>query len=168
MEVLPPEIWIDSPLYRGVQASSHGRIRVLPRIGLMPHGGKRTYETKPTFGCITSAKKGARHVYFGRQIKAIGNVKVHRAVCSAFHGKPPFPKAVVIHRNENGLDNRPPNVRWGTQKENLNMPRFKDCNTRANKVAVRKGLKDAPKTADIYCGLQQLLQVLDERSKKAA
>lgn len=165
---LPPEEWRDTPLYPGVQASTHGRIRVLPRPGIMPHGGKRTYETKPTFGCITSAAKGARHVYFGRQIKAIGNVKVHRAVCSAFHGPPPFPKAVVIHENENGLDNRPSNVRWGTQKENLNMPRFKQYNERAKKVLVRKGSKDAPKTADIYCGLPQLLQILDERAKKAA
>lgn len=168
MDDLPPEVWRDTPLYPGVQASSHGRIRVRPRPGVMPHGGKRTYETKPTFGCITSAKKGARHVYFGRRIKGVGNVKVHRAVCSAFHGEPPFPGAVVIHKNENGLDNRPENIRWGTQKENLNMPRFKEYNRQAKKVLVRKGLKDAPKTADIYCGLPQLLDILAGRSRKAA
>lgn len=56
--------------------------------------------------------------------KKFGNVKIHRLVCEAFHGPPPFPNAVVIHFNENALDNRPENLRWGTQKENLNMPGF--------------------------------------------
>ncbi len=129
----------------------------------MPHGGLRTYETQPTFGCITSASANARHVYFGWHTRGVGNIKVHRAVCSAFHGLPPTPGAVVIHVNENSLDNRPENVRWGTQKENLNMPRFKQYNRKAKKWAVHKGLKDAPKTADIYCGLPQLLSELSER-----
>jgi hypothetical protein len=31
---------------------------------------------------------------------------------------------VVLHLNEDALDNRPENLRWGTQKENLNMPKF--------------------------------------------
>lgn len=120
MEYLPEEIWHDSFLYPSLQASSHGRIRVLPRTGMMPNGGTRKYETKPTFGCVTTANKNALHRYFGRYIKSIGNIKVHRAVCSAFHGQPPFDGAVVIHINENGLDNRPINLKWGSQKENLN------------------------------------------------
>jgi hypothetical protein len=53
-----------------------------------------------------------------------GSMKVHRLVCEAFHGPPPFEKAVVIHIDENALNNRPENLRWGTQKENMNMPGF--------------------------------------------
>ena len=53
-----------------------------------------------------------------------GNIKVHQAVCEAFHGPRPFPNAVVIHLNENGLDNSAGNLKWGTQKENLNAERF--------------------------------------------
>lgn len=67
----------------------------------------------------------------GVSSKFFGNIKVHRAVCEAFHGSPPFPNAVVIHLNENALDNRPENLKWGTQKENLNMPGFiKYCKSR--------------------------------------
>lgn len=67
----------------------------------------------------------------GAYSKFFGNIKIHRAVCEAFHGLPPFPNAVVIHLNENALDNRPENLKWGTQKENLNMPGFiKYCQSR--------------------------------------
>jgi hypothetical protein len=161
--MIPEEVWKESPLYPGVIASSHGRIRTEVRFVPLPNGGERPCETKPTFGCITSANKTARHVYFGRYIKGVGNVKVHRAVCSAFHGPPPDEKCVVIHVNENGLDNRPENVRWGSQKENLNMPSFKEYNRRAKKVLVGRGDEMAPKTSDIYPGLPHFISLIRER-----
>lgn len=51
--------------------------------------------------------------------------KVHQLVCEAFHGPKPFDGAVVIHLDENALNNRPENLKWGTQKENLNMPKHR-------------------------------------------
>ena len=58
-------------------------------------------------------------------------MKVHQLVCDAFHGPKPFDGAVVIHINEDGLDNRAENLKWGTQKENLNMPKFLEyCRSR--------------------------------------
>jgi hypothetical protein len=51
--------------------------------------------------------------------------KVHQLVCEAFHGPKPFSTAVVIHLDEDGHNNRPENLKWGTQKENLNMPKYK-------------------------------------------
>lgn len=74
---------------------------------------------------MTRARKSASHVYRGIYCKFFGNIKVHQAVCEAFHGPRPFDGAVVIHLDENGLNNRPENLRWGTQKENLNMPKVK-------------------------------------------
>jgi hypothetical protein len=166
MKNLPKEIWRESPLYPTVLASSHGRIKRSPREGAMPHGGRRFYETKPTFGCITSASKNARHVYFGRHIKGVGNVKVHRAVCSAFNGPPPFENAVVMHLNENSLDNRPDNLAWGTQKQNLNSSRFKQYNRDSKKTLVRKDPRSAPKTSDIYVGIPHLVAVIREREAR--
>lgn len=60
----------------------------------------------------------------GLYSKRFGNMKVHRLVCEAFHGPAPSKRSVVIHLDEDATNNRPENLRWGTQKENLNMPGF--------------------------------------------
>lgn len=44
--------------------------------------------------------------------------RVHTLVAGAFLGPPPFPGAMVRHKNDNRLDNRPENLVWGTSKEN--------------------------------------------------
>lgn len=90
----------------------------------MPYGGWRTYMPAPTYGHKRKASKTARHEYYGLFHKERGNLKIHRLICEAFHGPAPFPKAVVIHLDEDALNNRPENLKWGTQKENLNMPKF--------------------------------------------
>jgi hypothetical protein len=97
---------------------------------------------RPTYGRLTKASRTAKHSYYGYYCKRIGNVKVHRAVCEAFHGVPPFEGAVVIHQNENAHDNHPINLKWGTQKENLNMPGFLSyCRSRLGENSpVIKGL----------------------------
>jgi len=91
----------------------------------MHQGGYRLYEPVPTAGVETRACKGASHAYLNISSQKFGNMKVHRMVCEAFHGAPPFTGAVVIHLDENALNNRPENLKWGTQKENLNMPKIK-------------------------------------------
>ncbi len=50
--------------------------------------------------------------------------KVARLVCEAFHGSAPSGKPVCMHLDEYSRNNRPDNLRWGTQKENLNAPGF--------------------------------------------
>lgn len=44
---------------------------------------------------------------------------VHRAVAIAFIGPPPSPTHQVAHGDNNGLNNRPENLRWATQAENM-------------------------------------------------
>jgi hypothetical protein len=82
------------------------------------------YTTEPVLGVKRAAKKGAAHVYLGLWTRRFGNMKVHQLVCEAFHGPKPFDRAVVIHRDEDALNNKPCNLKWGTQKENLNAPGF--------------------------------------------
>lgn len=137
------EIWKPVPSRPGVMASSLGRIKLPETIQKMPNGGERIYKTKPVFGSVCRASKGARHEYRNVLSSKFGNLKVHRLVCEAFHGPPPFEKAVVIHLDENGLNNNSENLKWGTQKENLNMPKFIEyCKSRTgeNSPAV-KGMK---------------------------
>lgn len=119
------EIWKPVPSLPGVMASSEGRILLPPRHAPLPNGGVRLYLPKPTHGTITRAKKGAQHEYRNYWARHFGNIKVHQAVCEAFHGPRPFPAAVVIHKDENGLNNDPDNLKWGTQKENLNAIGFR-------------------------------------------
>jgi hypothetical protein len=111
----------------------------------MPNGGIRVYEPKPTYGVKASASKTARHVYMGVYNKFFGNMKVHRLVCEAFHGPAPEGLPVVIHLDEDATNNRPENLKWGTQKENLNMPGFIEyCRSRTGENSPRaKGRRSA-------------------------
>lgn len=118
------EVWKDVPSRPGIKASSWGRICLPPRQAKMPNGGVRVYTPKPTYGTKTKARKEAVHICMGYQSKFYGNMKIHRLVCEAFHGPAPEGKPVVIHIDEDATNNRPENLRWGTQKENLNMPKF--------------------------------------------
>ncbi len=129
------EIWKPIPSRPGMMASSWGRVLLPSSKITMPKGGEREYHPKPTYGGIYKASKTARHKYRGLfNAKAGGNMKVHRLVCEAFHGPPPFLGAVVIHLDEDALNNKPSNLRWGTQKENLNMPKFLEyCRSRLGK-----------------------------------
>jgi HNH endonuclease len=118
------EIWKSVPSKPEILVSSFGRIQLPSRMAQMPHGGWREYNPKPTFGFRTKASKNARHVYMGMYNKFFGNMKIHRLVCEAFHGPAPIGKPVVLHLDENAENNRPENLRWGTQKENLNAAGF--------------------------------------------
>jgi hypothetical protein len=111
------------PSIPGALASSEGLIKLPECSSLMPHGGLRHYKTKWVAGGKRRASKTARHTYLAVLYRG-KNYKIHRLVCEAFHGPAPSPASVVIHLDENALNNRPENLRWGTQKENLNMPGF--------------------------------------------
>lgn len=126
------EIWKPVPSEPGVLASSLGRILQAPGYAPLPNGGYRAYLPEPRFGQVSKARKNAKHTYMHVMLKRYGDGprqqprKVHQLVCEAFHGPKPFANAVVIHLDENAHNNRPENLKWGTQKENLNMPKFKE------------------------------------------
>lgn len=107
----------------GALVNDLGQIKLPEVKAKMPSGVFRLYKTKWKWGVKTKASKSARHQYYGLMYRG-KNYKMHRIICKAFHGPPPEGKNVVIHINENALDNRPENLKWGTQKENLNMPGF--------------------------------------------
>ena len=49
----------------------------------------------------------------------IGNERVHRIVCTAFHGEPEGARNVVDHIDTNHGNNRPENLHWVTRMENI-------------------------------------------------
>ena len=126
----------------GAMANNLGQIKLPESEAKMPNGGVRSYKTKWVCGTKNKASKTARHEYFGLIYKG-KNYKVHRLICEAFHGPSPQGKPVVIHLNENALDNRPENLKWGTQKENLNMPGFiAYCRSRKGENSPRRKSKN--------------------------
>jgi hypothetical protein len=112
------EVWRDVPSVPGILVSSDGRVMYAPHREPMPNGGTRSYGGQPTFGVWN--KQDARFIVVIRGVTH----KVARLVAEAFHGPPPFDGAVVMHADENATNNRPSNLRWGTQKENLNADGF--------------------------------------------
>ena len=118
------EVWRDVPSYPEIEASSLGRVRKKPTTAVMPNGGIRVYVGKPKKGYVSRSSRSARHEYLSVHFRDTGTIKVHQAVCEAFHGLKPFSEAVVIHIDEDALNNEFTNLRWGTQKENLNAPGF--------------------------------------------
>ena len=134
--------WKPIPSIPGAYANDLGQIKLPEAKAKMPHGGERIYKTKPVYGVKRRASKTARHEYFGILYRG-KNYKIHRLLCEAFHGPPPPDLPVVIHKDENALNNKPDNLKWGTQKENLNMPGFiAYCRSRTGKNSPTvKGLK---------------------------
>lgn len=128
-DVLKTEFWKTVPSYPQVLVSNYGRVLPQSRYAPLPNGGYRIYTPKPVFGQISRAGRSARHERLITMIKGTNKqipVKVHSLVCEAFHGPRPDEKAVVIHINENAFDNRAENLRWGSQRENMNMQKMKE------------------------------------------
>lgn len=101
-----PEEWRPIPGYPGYEASSLGRIRSLDRWSAQ---GLRKGRV------LAPSRAGPyEHVHFAPG----GSVKVHIAVCLAFHGKKPSPKHEVAHWDNDGSNNRKDNLRWASSAEN--------------------------------------------------
>jgi hypothetical protein len=116
------EVWKTVGSKPWIEASSFGRVRASYDIA-MPRGGVRRRTVSATPGYSVSP---VRNSDYRRCIIRIHGktLKVHRLVCEAFHGPAPKGRTLVLHKNEDGTDNRPANLFWGTQEENLNAPGF--------------------------------------------
>ncbi len=118
------EVWLVSPRLPAYEVSNWGRVRKIPYSAPMPNGGFRKYGGVPHYG-QDSGEGRMIFVYKGK------TYKVHQLVCEAFNGPKPEASQVCIHLDENYKNNRPENLAWGTQKENLNAPKFLEyCKSR--------------------------------------
>jgi hypothetical protein len=116
------EVWRDIPSVPQMEASSFGRVRLKPYT---TRAGRHYANPKPRWGTEQKSAPGREGIPKRRIIYIVGLKKtfnVARLVCEAFHGPQPVDKPLALHLDENPSNNRPGNLRWGTQKENLNMP----------------------------------------------
>lgn len=132
------ETWRSVPSFTGLLVSSLGRIMVERHRKRMPNGGWRIHGGTPTFGVWDKHKRRFVYRLRGR------SMRVAVLVCEAFHGKAPADKPYCLHRDERSQNNKPTNLCWGTQKENLTAPGFiAYCHSRtgANNPRVKGRLK---------------------------
>lgn len=168
MNNLPVEEWRVVPSVPSLEASSHGRVRVIPFVGTMPYGGARNYGGYEYFGNLRKSSRDARHMYFATVVKG-KNVKIHFAVCEAFNGKNPSGLSGVRHLNENSLDNRPANLCWDDQKTNMNDPNIKSFHSR--RVSPKSGdtRSKREKRYGIYDSIEDIgLMQRELRARRAA
>lgn len=117
------EIWRDIPEWGGFyQASDQGRIKSLARN--YKYRGYNVFYLGEIKEKILKQSKD-RLGYLNVKLYQYGAPKtkgVHGLIALAFPEicGTPFPGAVVNHLNEDKTDNRPCNLRWCTQKENVN------------------------------------------------
>ncbi len=111
-----PEIWKRIPSLPGLMASNKGRIMVAPYFGPLPNGGSRRYGGT----AVKGQWDGTRLIYVFKG----KTYKVARLVCETFNGPAPVGKPNCLHDDENSRNNEPSNLKWGTQKENMNAPGF--------------------------------------------
>ena len=113
------EIWKDIEGYEGLyQVSNMGNVKSLGRYRKTKHNGVAWLKEK-----IMKPKIGKNGYY---EISLMKNGKhkshiIHRLVAKAFIPNPEN-KPCIDHINTNRFDNRIENLRWCTQKENLNNP----------------------------------------------
>lgn len=129
------EIWKPIPGYGGhYEASSMGRIRVLPRVIVKPHsntGEMREFHYAGRVLNPAKRKGGYLSVTLGIDGKD-HTCSVHRLVLMAFGG--PCPDGMVCcHNNGDASDNRPENLRWDTPYNN-NQDRKKHGNYAAGET----------------------------------
>ena len=94
------------------------------RKGIVEYGGKGSRVRKLVIRYndgINSSNPYGRIVYpaFEWETCDSHNLRVSRLVCSSYHGPAPFEGAVVDHIDGNKHNNRPDNLEWVTQSENL-------------------------------------------------
>lgn len=94
------------------------------RKGIVEYGGKGSRVRKLVIRYndgTNSSNPYGRIVYpaFEWETCDSHNLRVSRLVCSSYHGPAPFEGAVVDHIDGNKHNNRPDNLEWVTQAENL-------------------------------------------------
>lgn len=139
------EEWRPVPTLQHIEASSLGRVRYV---------GPNVRKTKT--GHVLpqrSDDKGYKNVNVpcldGDGPATRRTMKVHRLVSMAFHGPEPLSnqRMVVGHLDDDPANNRPDNLRWMTQRDNLNAPGYRakqraktfSPETRAKLSAMKRG-----------------------------
>jgi hypothetical protein len=87
----------------------------------MPRGGWRWYGGVRYPGAWEPRQRRFIIRYAGK------THKVHRLICEAFNGPPPFPGAMVVHVDKDARNNRAENLKWGDGSQRTWAARRRRC-----------------------------------------
>lgn len=98
------------------EVSSHGRVRRLPVRVIRADGREVTSQS----GIRKAQPNNSGHLILRLTRPGTPGVmkQVHRLVCEAFHGPAPEGKNLVLHWDDDPLNNTPENLRWGDLSDN--------------------------------------------------
>ena len=130
------EKWRPIPNWEGFyEVSSLGNVRSCDRIVTHATGVDHLHRGK----VLSLQTSDGGYIFFlASRNNNARRVWVHHAVAEAFHGPRPH-GMVCLHLNDNPADNRPENLRWGTQSENIRMCVEHGRQTNANKTHCKRG-----------------------------
>lgn len=115
-KVTSSEEWRPIPFVPDHEVSSWGRVRSLGRYRRHQHlGFLKFYSGKIIKIIIEFDRYGYPKVRFNANSRPWS---LPRAVCWAFHGKPPSPKHEAAHLDNDPINNTPSNLKWCTRIEN--------------------------------------------------
>jgi hypothetical protein len=122
-------------VWRAVQGVPDLYVSSLGRVHSRPHDPR----SAPHFG-HPCPQSGRLRVVIKRGGRTL-NFRIHKLVAEAFLGPRP-PGLVIIHKDEDQTNNRASNLKYGTQRENLNMPKFLEyCRSRTGENHPRRKAK---------------------------
>jgi len=105
--------------------------------------------------------------------------RVHEIICTAFHGPKPSDKHIVNHKDRDRSNNKPENLEWLTQLENVQhaLPFRPKCEAAPNRRKVAQYTKDGTKlirifdsvseAAEVSCGNRSAIQQCLKREDKS-
>ena len=130
-----PERWLPVVGYEGsYEVSDHGRMRSLDRVSR----GRDGIPRKQRGALMNPPTSGRYQIVFLHKDGEREQEYVHRVVARAFLGECP-PGLVVCHWNDNGVDNRLSNIRYGTPGDNVQDALRNGRNVNARKTHCKRG-----------------------------
>jgi hypothetical protein len=108
-------VWKPIPGWEGrYEVSDRGKVRSCSRVRTTPSGGIARLKPKVLATTIGGRAENYRRVMLMNPKK---HAYVHHLIALAFLGPRP-PGCLILHRNDNGFDNRIDNIRYGCRDEN--------------------------------------------------
>ena len=101
-------IWKSVKDFPDYEVSEDGGLRRISAARTRKNGHELKRQTRP-YPRTKLIKDGKKYCVF-----------VHRIVCQAFHGDPPFEGAICRHLDDNPRNNHYTNLSWGTHLDNHN------------------------------------------------